>query len=150
MRAQVASMQTALAKAAQDLTATSSKLAVLEEDNQKLLKQVAEPRRQIDELMARIREMKAANDHLAVLERELRAWVSQVGPLGIAQWVDTLQHTYGVGEELADEWQHSEFGLAKMLWHVFGQEPYSQTVTNWLDEFMSPVRFTPVRSSYLR
>ena len=48
MRAQVASMQTALAKAAQDLTATSSKLAVLEEDNQKLLKQVAEPRRQID------------------------------------------------------------------------------------------------------
>jgi len=81
MRSQVASMQTALAKAAQDLTAASSRLVTLEEENAKLLKQVAEPRRQIDELMARIREMKAANDDLTVLERELRAWLSQVGAL---------------------------------------------------------------------
>ena len=53
-----------------------------------------------------------------------------------------------MGDEVADEWHHSEFGLAKMLWHVFCQEPYSPVVTNWLDGFMSPLKLTPVRPLY--
>jgi hypothetical protein len=67
----------------------------------------------------------------------------QVGALGIATWQEALAET--VTEETMDEWNHSEWGFAKMLWHTFGQEPFSQMATNWLDSFLSPLKFTPVR-----
>jgi chromosome segregation ATPase len=78
LRAQVASMNRALGKAAQDLAMQSSKLVLLEADNVKLVGQVKEPRKQIDELMGRIREMKAENENLITLEKDLRGWIAQV------------------------------------------------------------------------